>query len=146
MFDSLLRRRHNRPIPERFWNQLGTENRQELLAQEGFSGEHAQRLCAKPWKNLSIAERAWLFSPLLLMEMTSLELGTGKVQGGAERTGESARGIPQQRQFGAKLEVPDGLLKDPVLHHTRMVVEGSGSGVPVVQAPADRPLVTQTEL
>ena len=69
-----------------------------------------------------------------------------KVQGGAERTGESARGIPQQRQFGAKLEVPDGLLKDPVLHHTRMVVEGSGSGVPVVQAPADRPLVTQTEL
>jgi len=80
MFDSLLRRRHNRPIPERFWNRLGTENRQELLAQEGFSGEHAQRLCAEPWKKLSIAERAWLFSPLLLMEMTSFEAETGKVQ------------------------------------------------------------------
>ena len=37
MFDSLLRRRRNKPIPERFWNRLETENRQKVLAQEGFS-------------------------------------------------------------------------------------------------------------
>ena len=80
MFDSLLRRRRNKPIPERFWNRLETENRQKVLAQEGFSSEHAQRLCAMPWKKLSVAERAWLFSPLLLMEMTTFELETGKVQ------------------------------------------------------------------
>ncbi len=74
MFDSLLRRRQNKAIPERFWNKLGIEARQKLLAREGFSGEHAQRLCATRWKKLSIAERAWLFSPLLLMERTLLEL------------------------------------------------------------------------
>jgi hypothetical protein len=91
MFDSLLRRRRNKPIPERFWNRLKTENRQTLLAQEGFSSEHAQRLCAKPWKKLSIAERAWLFSPLLLMEMTKLELETGKVQHAGLNKLESSR-------------------------------------------------------
>jgi len=61
-------------MPERFWNRLGTENRQKLLVQEGFSSEH------EPWKRLSIAERTWLFSPLLLMEMTSLETVTSKIQ------------------------------------------------------------------
>jgi hypothetical protein len=91
MFDSLLRRRRNKPIPERFWNRLETENRQKVLAQEGFSSEHAQRLCAKPWKKLSVAERAWLFSPLLLMEMTTFELETGKVQRAGINNPESSR-------------------------------------------------------
>jgi hypothetical protein len=91
MFDSLLRRRPNKPFPERFWNRLGIENRQELLAQEGFTSEHAQRLCAQPWKTLSIAERAWLFSPLLLMEMTSFEAEMGKVQRAGLKKLESRR-------------------------------------------------------
>ena len=91
MFDSLLRRRRNKAIPERFWNRLETKNRQKLLAQEGVSSEHAQRLCAKPWKKLSIAERAWLFSPLLLMEMTTFELEAGKVQHASLNKLESSR-------------------------------------------------------
>jgi hypothetical protein len=91
MFDSLLRRRRNKPIPERFWNRLKTENRQKVLAQEGFSSEHAQRLCAKPWKKLSVAERAWLFSPLLLMEMTMFELETGKARRSGLNNLESSR-------------------------------------------------------
>jgi hypothetical protein len=37
MLDSLPGRRRNKPMPERFWNRLETENAQKLPARQGFS-------------------------------------------------------------------------------------------------------------
>lgn len=62
--------RRNRPIAERVWNGLSIATRHELLIREGFSGDRAYRLCSKPWKKLSEAERIWLATPLSLDAMS----------------------------------------------------------------------------
>jgi hypothetical protein len=72
MFGSSFRwpLRRSRPIAERVWNALTIAVRHEVLVREGFSADRAFRLCSKPWKKLSEAERIWLATPISLDEMT----------------------------------------------------------------------------
>jgi hypothetical protein len=68
-----------------------------------------------------IAERAWLFSPLLLMEMTAFELETGKVRRAGLNNWKV--GAPNNPIAGAELEVPAAPAQDPMMHDTRSVIE-----------------------
>jgi hypothetical protein len=73
MIDSILNRFRNgdRVRPERFWDGLTIEARQQILEQEGFSPTYVQELGTKKWGKLSEGVRIWLFSPVLL---TALEV------------------------------------------------------------------------
>jgi hypothetical protein len=73
MIDSILNRFRNadRVKPERFWDGLTIEARQQILEQEGFSPTHVQEFGTKKWGKLSEGVRIWLFSPVLL---TALEV------------------------------------------------------------------------